>query len=57
MAIAPEPGETKCPDSSSAMVPVLVTKEEGQTVQHLDCPECGHQLKEPAGASSLPSGW
>ena len=57
MAIAPEPGETKCPDCSSAMVPVLVTKEEGQTVQHLDCPECGHQLKEPAGASSLPSGW
>jgi DNA-directed RNA polymerase subunit RPC12/RpoP len=57
MAIAPGPGETKCPKCSSAMVPVGVTNEEGQTVQHLDCPECGHQLKGPAGASSSPSGW
>ena len=56
MAIAPEPGKTKCPTCSNAMVPVGVTKEEGQTVQYLDCPECGHQLKEPAGASSSPSG-
>lgn len=32
------------------MVPVGVTKEEGQTVQYLDCPECGHQLKEPTGS-------
>jgi hypothetical protein len=39
------------------MVPVGVAKEEGQTVQYLDCPECGHQLKEPAGASTSPSGW
>lgn len=31
MAIAPEPGETKCPKCSNAMVPMLVTKEEGQT--------------------------
>jgi hypothetical protein len=29
MAIAPEPGNTKCPTCSSAMVPVGVTKEEG----------------------------
>jgi hypothetical protein len=38
------------------MVPVGVgvTKGKGQTVQYLDCPECGHQLKEPAGASSTP---
>lgn len=57
MAIAPEPGQTKCPTCSSAMVPVGVTNEEGQIVQYLDCPECGHQLKEPAGASSSPSGW
>ena len=64
MAIAPEPGKTKWPTCSNAMVPVGVTKEpvgvtkeEGQTVQYLDCPECGHQLKEPAGASSSPSGW
>jgi ribosomal protein S27E len=40
------------------MVAMGVANEEGQTVQYLDCPECGHQLKEPAGgASSLPSGW
>lgn len=57
MAIAPEPGNTKCPTCSSAMVPMGVTNEEGQTVQYLDCPECGQQLKEPAGASSSPSGW
>jgi DNA-directed RNA polymerase subunit RPC12/RpoP len=57
MAITPEPGMTKCPTCASAMVPVGVTKEEGQTVRYLDCPECGHQLKEPAGASSSPSGW
>ena len=64
MAIAPEPGKTKCPTCSNAMVPVGVTKEpvgvtkeEGQTVQYLDCPDCGHQVKEPAGASSSPSGW
>ncbi len=49
MAVAPEPGETKCPDCSSAMAPVLGTKEEGQSVRHLDCPDCGYQLKEPAG--------
>ena len=57
MAIAPESGKTKCPACSSAMVLVGVTKEEGQTVQYLDCPECGQQLKEPAGSSSSPSGW
>jgi DNA-directed RNA polymerase subunit RPC12/RpoP len=44
MAIAPEFGKTKCPTCSSAMVPVGVNNEEGQTVQYLDCPECGHQL-------------
>ena len=37
MAIAPEPGKTKCPTCSSAMVPVGVSNEEGQTVQYLDC--------------------
>ena len=57
MAIAPEPGETKCPKCSSAMAQVGVTKEEGQTVKHLECPECGHRLKDPAGASSSPPGW
>lgn len=57
MAIAPEPGKTQCPTCSSAMVLVGVTKEKGQTVQYLDCPECGQQLKEPARASSSPSGW
>jgi hypothetical protein len=57
MAIAPESGETKCPTCSNALVPLGVTKGEGQTVRHLDGPECGHQLKEPAGGSSSPSAW
>ena len=57
MVRAPKPGETKCPKCSSAMVLVGVTSEEGQTVQHHDCRQCGHQLKGPAGASSSPSGW
>ena len=57
MAIAPEPGETKCPKCSSAMAQVGITKEEGQTVKHLECPECGQRLKDPAGASSSPPGW
>ena len=57
MAFAPESGKTKCPTCSSAMLLVGVTREEGQTVQYLDCSECGQQLKEPAGASSSPSGW
>jgi len=47
MAIAPEPGKTKCPTCSNAMVPVGLTKEEGQTVLYLHCPECGHQLEVP----------
>jgi uncharacterized Zn finger protein len=57
MAIAPEPGETKCPDCSTPMVRAGVTKEEGQTIQHHECPDCGHYLKEPSGASWSPSGW
>jgi membrane protein DedA with SNARE-associated domain len=57
MALASEPGETKCPTCLSALALVEVTNEEGQTVKHLECLECGHRLKKPSGASSSPSEW
>jgi hypothetical protein len=56
MAIALEPNETKYPGCSNSMAPARATKEERQTLQHLDYPDYGHHLEDPPGAWA-PSGW